>query len=428
MRLKEYIKLIKNKVWIIILTTILFMISAGIITSYFITPVYEANTTLIVDINQSQENIDTVTGDKLNSSQKLTVIYGEIIKSRAVLGKVADELNLNISGDEIRGKVTISQIKDTQMMNISVLDKNPKQAKDIANTIPVIFKEEAKRIVKANDVKVIDKALQPTIPLKPNSPIVVSMSGIIGFMTGIFAILGMEYMNSKVKTSNDIQSNLNLHVLGVIPYRSKLKIKKYNKNSNTDEIYRSIRTEIIFSKSNHNIKSILITSSKKNEGKTTVITSVAKSFSKLEDKRILIIDSNMKNPSMHKIFNLDNIKGLSDLLQDKFVIQDCIQNINTTTLDVLVAGECVVNSSELLSLEKFRNLIEELKEKYDYIFIDSPSIDTATDASLISSFVDGTILLTGYDEVEIDICKLSKEKLEYVDANIIGVILNKFKR
>lgn len=424
MRLKEYIKLIKNKAWIIILTTVVFMASAGLITSCFITPVYEANTTMIVDINQSPEEISTVTGEQLTSSQKLTVIYGEIIKSRAVLSGVAKALNLDISGNEIRDKVTITQIKDTQMMNISVLDKDPKQAKDIANTIPVIFKEEAKRIVKANDVKVIDKALEPITPIKPNSPIVISMSGIIGFITGIGIILGMEYISSKVRSPKDIQYNLNLHVLGVIPYRGK---SKSNKKNEIEEIYRSIRTEIILSKSNHNIKSILITSSKPNEGKTTLITNLARNFSKLDSKKILIIDSNMKNPKIHKMFNIDNAKGLSDILKGTYTIDDCVQKSDINNLDVLVAGESITTSSELLSLDKFSNLVTYLNTKYDYIFIDSPSINIATDASLIGNFVDATILVIAYEEVEIDKCNISKQKLEYVNSNIIGCILNKFK-
>lgn len=426
MRLKEYIKLIRSKAWIIILSTVAFMLIAGIVCSFLITPVYEANTTLIVDINQSQENIDTVTGEQLSSSQKLTVIYGEIIKSRAVLDKVAKELDLDISGNEISNRVTITQIKDTQMMNISVVDENPKQAKDIANTIPVIFKEEAKRIVKANDVQVIDKALEPTRPIKPNTIVTVSVSGIVGFVIGICEILVLEYMNDKIRKKSDIKNNLDLRVLGLIPY-----IKNLDSNNTSNElmteVYRNLRSEIKFSKSSPNIKSILITSSNDDEGKTTVVTNLAKSFSEIDNKKILIIDSDMKNPNVHRIFNIDNTNGLSDILLNKTTIDNCIKNSKINQLDVLVAGEYVNNSSELLSVDKFKIILDELKVKYDYIFIDSHSISMATDASLIANFSDATILIIGANEVDIEVCKSSKDKLEYAQSNIIGCILNKYK-
>ncbi|MGL4797679.1 MAG: polysaccharide biosynthesis tyrosine autokinase [Paraclostridium sp.] len=426
MGLKEYFYLIKKKAWLVVLTTIVFMGLSGAVSSFLITPVYEANTTLMVDINQSSDNVGVITGDQLNMTQKLTVIYGEIIKSRSVLDKVSEKLELDISGSDMSDKVSVAQVKDTHMMKISVVDTNPKQAMDIANTIPIVFKEEAKRVVKANDVQVIDKALEPIVPIKPDIAINVSMAGIVGFVSSIGVILLKEYTNNKIKTPEDIKNYLDLFVLGVVPDFKKINSRK-NYNEIIDEAYRIIRTKIKFSKSASNIKSILITSSKQNEGKTSVTTSIAKSFAKLDNKRVLIIDADMRNPSIHKIFSVSNNKGLSDVILGIEDINSCIKNSEISQLDILVAGIFIDNPSEILTSNSFSKLVDDLKLIYDYIFIDSPPIGVVADAGLISNFADATIFVVGSNDVEIDLCKLSKERLDYVNSNTLGCILNKFK-
>lgn len=422
MGLKEYFYLIKKKAWLVVLTIIVFMGLSGAVSSFLITPVYEANTTLMVDINQSSDNVGVITGDQLNMTQKLTVIYGEIIKSRSVLDKVSDKLELDISGSDMSDKVSVAQVKDTHMMKISVVDTNPKQAMDIANTIPIVFKEEAKRVVKANDVQVIDKALEPIAPIKPDVAINVSMAGIVGFVSSIGVILLKEYTNNKIKTPEDIKNYLDLFVLGVVPHFKKINSRK-NYNEIIDEAYRIIRTKIKFSKSASNIKSILITSSKQNEGKTSVTTSIAK----LDNKRVLIIDADMRNPSIHKIFSVSNNKGLSDVILGIEDINSCIKNSEISQLDILVAGIFIDNPSEILTSNSFSKLVDDLKLIYDYIFIDSPPIGVVADAGLISNFADATIFVVGSNDVEIDLCKLSKERLDYVNSNTLGCILNKFK-
>lgn len=425
MKFKEYTNLIKKKSWIVIISMLLFMVSSGLISTFVLTPVYEANTTLIVDVNNSPQDTGYITGDQLSSTQKLTVVYGEIIKSRVVLDKVINELNLDISTSQISDSITIAPIKDTQMMKVSVTNTDPKIAKDIANKIPIVFKQEVQRIMKANDVQVIDTALEPTDPIKPNKAVNISIAGILGLAMGTMGVLGKEYINSKIKTPKDIENNLGLSVLGTVPDETKLKSSKMP-TSIIDEAYRLIRTNIRFSKTNTDIKSILVTSAQQDEGKTSVTTRMAKSFAKIDNKKVLIIDADMRNPSIYKVFNMDNSSGLSDVLLNKKEVSECIKPSGIKQLDVLVAGEVVYNPSELLSLDSMKDLVENLKKEYDYVFIDSPPVGIVADAGLIANYADATILVVGSNEVETDLCKLSKERLEHVGSNLIGCVLNKF--
>ena len=214
--LREYFAIIKKRFWIIALLAIVSAIVSGVISFFMLNQVYEAKSTLIVNTDKQTET-QTVTGDQINVTQKLAITYGEIIKSRVVLDDVIKNLNLDTTYEDLSGQITVSPVKDTQIISISVQDTNPKKARDIANQIPSVFTKEAKRITKANDVQVIDKAILPKNPIKPNKVMNVLIAFVLGTMIGLFIVFLLEYLDNKMKTPQDIEKHLGLSVIGVIP-------------------------------------------------------------------------------------------------------------------------------------------------------------------------------------------------------------------
>lgn len=207
-----------------------------------------------------------------------------------------------------------------------------------------------------------------------------------------------------------------------------MKIISYtNPKSPIAEAYRSIRTNIEFSNIDKNIKIITITSTQPNEGKSTVISNLAAAFASLENKRVLIIDGDLRNPSVHKMFGVSNLNGITDILLGEKDVDKCLEKTKIKGLDILKVGKVPPNPSEMLQSNKMRNFIEVIKEYYDYVFIDAPPVGVVSDASIISQYSDGVILLVGSNETDIDAAKVSKERLENVGANILGVVLNKFE-
>ena len=192
------------------------------------------------------------------------------------------------------------------------------------------------------------------------------------------------------------------------------------------EQYRAIRTNIEYSNVDQNTKTILVTSSDKNEGKTTTVSNLAVSFANL-NKKILLIDCDLRNASIHKMFRLNNIYGLTDILAKDRAVDKCIQETELENLYVLTAGAIPPNPAEILSSEKMKNLIEDLKNIYDYIFIDTPPIGLVTDAGVLSSFIDGVVLVVKSESVEKKYLEETKKKLDAVDARILGAILNSYK-
>lgn len=220
--LRKYFKIIKKRLGIIILiTTIATIIS--ILTNFFLlSPVYESTTTMFVDSGKKSTN-EIITSDQIDVSQKLALIYGEIIKSKSVLDQVTNILGIESDYEEVLEKIKVTSVKDTQIILVSVQDTNKQRATDIANTIPRVFTKEVKRITKTSSVKVIDKATLPKMPIKPNKVINVLMSTILGIVISLFIIFLIEYLDNKIKTPKDIEKYLELPLLGVVPYETKVK-------------------------------------------------------------------------------------------------------------------------------------------------------------------------------------------------------------
>jgi capsular exopolysaccharide synthesis family protein len=198
-----------------------------------------------------------------------------------------------------------------------------------------------------------------------------------------------------------------------------------DQKSHVSEAYKTIRTNIAFSNVDADIKTILVTSAQPNEGKTTTVSNLAVSFAGL-DKKVIVIDCDLRRPSLHKQFNISNLHGLTDALIGSRPYFQCIQKTEIDKLDILTAGQIPPNPSEILSSNNMKTLVKGLSEYYDYVFLDSPPIGSVTDAAIISSYADGVILVCASNEVDTELARVAKERLQSVNAKTLGVILNKF--
>ena len=202
-------------------------------------------------------------------------------------------------------------------------------------------------------------------------------------------------------------------------------IKEVNEKSFAAEAYRSVRANLSFCDIDDNIKTILFTSTKQNEGKTTIVSNVAYSFSKLEKSKVLLIDLDLRNPSVHKAFEINNKQGIINFLREETPIEKCVHEIDES-MHILTTGGILDNPTELLSSKKMKNFLQDIKSQYDYIFVDSPSAGVVSDAVVISSLVDGVVYVVGMKDTDLSFAQETVENLRKCNANIIGCILNKF--
>ena len=199
--------------------------------------------------------------------------------------------------------------------------------------------------------------------------------------------------------------------------------EKNKQNFMITEAYRKVAANIQFANIDDNIKTIMITSAIANEGKTTTTCNIATSLTEL-NKKILLIDLDLRKPSVHKYFKLSNRNGLMDLLLKKDSYKSYINTISSK-LDVITTGKTPANPSEVINSNTIKEMIKELSEVYDYILLDTPPVMVVSDPISIASYSDAVIVTIGYSETEKDIVKKAVDSLKQVNANIIGTILNK---
>ena len=192
------------------------------------------------------------------------------------------------------------------------------------------------------------------------------------------------------------------------------------------EAYRVIRTGVQFAQAGKELQTIALTSCTPNEGKSTTIANLAVVLTQA-GKSVLLIDCDMRNPTVHKNFNLSNKVGLSSCISMGTALADAVQATGIEGLDALTAGVIPPNPSELLGSEQMKNLLQRAKEEYDYVLIDTPPVMPVTDALIVSRFVDGMILVIASAEVKVEMAREVKNQLVNAGANILGVVLNKVR-
>ncbi|WP_338506924.1 CpsD/CapB family tyrosine-protein kinase [Turicibacter sp. KK003] len=194
------------------------------------------------------------------------------------------------------------------------------------------------------------------------------------------------------------------------------------KKSLSMEAYRSLRTSIQYSGIDTELKSLVVTSSIPGEGKSTVASNLAKSFSKM-NKKVLLIDADLRKPTIHKKLQLSNQVGLSDLIVQKLNPSEVIQKVDDQ-FDVLTAGKIPPNPAELVGSEKMSQLLSYLKETYDYIIIDTPPVLSVTDPQLLALKADGTLMVIREGKARQKLILNAYKELKKLNVNVIGSILN----
>jgi tyrosine-protein kinase Etk/Wzc len=282
------------------------------------------------------------------------------------------------------------------------------------------------------NVVIIDPAIRPLEPSKPNRKLIVLIGLILGLGIGFGFAFIRDFLDNTVKTPEDIQKR-NINVLGWIPRIEGITLNKEfefiiakKSDSIYSEAFRALRTKIQFAKiDKKSINTIHVTSSTPSEGKTTVSINIAGSFAQTNRKTV-IVDCDLRKPRMHKVFGAQRYPGFTDYFLGNTDFEEIIHHSELPNLDFITAGTIPPNPSEILGSEQMLAFIEKLKSIYDLVVIDSPPIIAVTDSEILSRIADASILVASADETEIDLMTKAVELMRHENKSFIGVVLNKF--
>jgi len=214
--LKELFATLRKRLALIVMITALATMTSGIISYFFITPIYQSSTQILV--NQAKGDQSTFQYNEIQTNLQLINTYNVIIKSPRILDKVIDRMNIDESVDSLNEKITVNSEKDSQVVNISVQDENPERAARIANTIATVFQSEIKQIMNVDNVNILSTAevKENPSPVKPQPVLNMAIAFVVGLMSGVGLAFLLEYLDNTIKTEQDIEKVLQLPVLGAI--------------------------------------------------------------------------------------------------------------------------------------------------------------------------------------------------------------------
>lgn len=402
---------------------------------------YESSTTLYIE---PEVTSNIVNYEGILTNQSMVGTYKQIIKSRKILGQTITNLELNLTYGDLLKMITISSISDTEMINIKVRSEYYEQAALVANEVARIFIYQMGLDMGITNIVIIDEAIINEEPVAP-STVKISVIGLaLGIMLGMLLSFILESMDTKIKNHDDVKKYLKVKTLGVIPdysidYENADKRKKYTypnigsdlriitePNSVVSESIRMLRTNLNFL----DLKIINVLSTVPSEGKTEVLSNLALSFAML-DKKVLVIDCDLRKPKIHKNFGLFRKDGVSDVVLSRGTryFKDAVQTFEAKELnvriDVLTAGSKVSNPSELINSKGFAKLMEDVRNEYDLILIDCPPISSMTDGLLVSHLSDGTLYVIEAERTDYQVIANCIDEIKASKAFLLGAVLTK---
>jgi capsular exopolysaccharide synthesis family protein len=338
---------------------------------------------------------------------------------------VANENSLQSSFDANK-----SQIQDISRKEFKL--RELQREVDANRTLYETFMNRLKETTATSDldssnVRVIDKAVTPGGPIAPQKSRIVLIAAVLAGIFGIGLTLLLDFLSNTFRSSDDVESRLDLPVLGILPLLKNLErsdlvhMFESNKDKSFAESVRTIRTSVVLSGVDHPHKVLVVTSSLPGEGKSVVAANLAFALGQME--KVLLIDSDLRRPSLGKSFKFPvGTPGLANLIAQTAQLGECIKTVGG--IDVISAGTVPPNPLELLSSERFSQVLELLKGKYERIIIDSPPIQAVSDAMVLATQSDSLIYVIKSDATHIPVVEKGVGQLLQKNVPIKGVVLN----
>jgi polysaccharide biosynthesis transport protein len=282
--------------------------------------------------------------------------------------------------------------------------------------------------VGSNNISIVDAAATPLFPRSPNLLLNLALAFVAGLSLGILLAISLDYLDDSFKAPEDIEREIGLPVVGVVPKPvdgAEIQDELLDPRSAMSEAYRSLRTGLQFATSDGLPRSLLVTSSKPSEGKTTSTISLARSLAQI-GLEVLLIDGDLRNASVHKRMMASNEVGLSNYLSGAKLPDEVVQSTDTQGLVLMTSGPLPPNPAELLNGPRFQSLMAMAAQSFDIVLVDGPPIMGLADAPLISTNVQATLLIVAANETRRSVVKVALKRLQMARANIVGAVLNKF--
>jgi len=463
--LKRIFDAILKKAWLIALAAILCAAIAFGGTLAFITPMYQSSAMFYVNnssLSVGEATLSLSSAD-LSASRNLVDTYVVILNTRQTLLDVIDYAGVEVTYKELKENITAGAVSKTEVFRVTVVNEDPEKAEKLANAVAYILPKRISTIIEGTSAKIVDTAVVSSVPSSPNYTKNTAIGFLIGFALTAIVVVLSEIMDVSIRVEEDIARVTNHPVLAAVPdmvaptkggYYNRYGYRYgygYGNNKNKKkqtvagqqeqvdligddisfaaaEAYKLLRTKLQFSFADEKTCHVLgVSSALTGEGKSLTSVNLAFSLSQL-NKRVLLIDCDMRRPSLAAKLSIDKTPGLSDFLSGQHKLEDLFQacNIknNETAFHVIAAGQNPPNPIELLSSARMERLLTALHEHYDYVILDLPPVCEVSDALAVAKIVDGLLMVVRQNYCDRIALGSAVRQFEFVGSRLLGMIYN----
>lgn len=448
--LQRILGMLLSKAWLVALVAVVCAVVAFVGTVLFITPKYTSS--VMFYVNNSSISLEDIgiTNSDISASRGLVKSYITILNTRETMNQVIDYAEVDRTYGQILGMISADAVNSTEIFRVSVTSPDRYEAEEIAKAIAYVLPKRIESIITGTSSKVVDMPIVPGGPSSPNY----TLNTVIGFLVGLFAtvviLVVVQIFDVTIRTEEDIANASKYPVLTTVPdmeYHGKNGYYRhggaYSKaasdstqtillgkgiNFAASEAYKVLRTKLQFSFADEMQCHIIgISSAMTGEGKSLTAVNLAYSMSQL-GKRVLLIDCDMRRPSIADKLPVQQSPGLSDFLSGQVrgnnLIKLCGLEEDESAFHVIPAGRIPPNPMELLSSARMEKTLNNLRENYDYILLDLPPVGEVGDALAVAKLTDGLLVVVRQDHCNRVALAAAIRQFEFVNTKIVGITYN----
>jgi len=430
MTIADVLKILKKRFWMIVAFCIIVMLMAGM---YFQSQPdeYTAQATMFVMLayaSGDQTRYDTAAGAQFAGDFK------ELIRTHTVMATTLQKLKISQKTFDAVA-IDINAVPGTRILRISATAQDPGLSASVANTVSQVFTEYIKGMIAADAITIkVEDAEIPDAPSGPNRMSNTMLAGVVGLLLAVGVVFAVEMLNTTLQSSEAIESALGLPVLASIQsYRKEIirfvqkcpsnKMLSGSISLATKENINALLANIQFATIAHPIQTLILTSSIAGEGKSSILLLLAEALSDL-NKSVLLVDMDMRNPSLWKYIGLRGRKDLFDYLVGHSRLEDVICNTDNPGIHFIDSHHHLASVSQIVNFEVFERFLDNVKRTYDFILFDTPPLSLFIDAAALANRMDASLMVVGNGMTNTKVAVEVVNQLHKANANILGAVLN----
>jgi len=432
--------LIRLRAWMLVLVGGgLLSAAGGYLVALQIPPIYESRATLLVNVSPAG---GIPTYSDITVSQQLVKTYAVMAVQPVVLGPVAQQLGLQLNAQALERAVTVQPVRDTQLLTVVARWSRAEQTRDLANTVAAVFTDQQNQRMALGGqpgvISLVQPALLPEQPTEPRIPVLLALFAAVGVVMTVGVLLVWDYLDDRVKTPEQLHRAAALPALGAVMRLSPnvgvqppaLLISPRPAYSPANEAYRLVRTNLDLASLDQPWRSLLVTSAQIGEGKSTTAANLALVLAHA-GRQVIAVDTDLRSAGLHRLFGLENGRGLGDLLVDSGVnrlpaaVDGYLQPGPMTNLRVLTSGSTPPNPTELLQSSTFLCVLDQLMQRADVVVLDGPSTLGSADALVLAQAADATLLVVDTQRARATVICHAVAALRQTGTHLVGGVLNR---